>query len=292
MTTNQPRIIAALMGDHHNPFWTGMESDYHRLGPDMGLTVQCHYASPEQDPGAQAAELARLGGQDYQLIIINPLNQSCLAREVLNLAQKGIKLLDVGSKTARSLVAEAGSNYVPVKTVDFEEQGRVGGGRLGQLLPAGSEVALLGGRPTAAQSVGRLVGALKALEEAGALVAAQAFADFDEEQGSLVAGEILAAHPDLAGFFCANDLMALGAARAARAAGRPEVLCVGVDLIPQAITAIAKGELAASVAFSRAEVAKQVLTAALASLAGEPWPDRYCVNSRLATRENLAEFGG
>jgi len=280
------------MGDKLNPFWTGMERDYGRLAPGLGLAVECFYPSPTGDPAAQAAELARLGAKGYPAVIVNPLDSANLAGEIVDLAGRGVKVLDVGSKTDRSLVAAAGAGYVPVKTVDFQEQGRLGGGFLASWLGPGSRAALIGGRPTAAQSLGRCAGARKELEAGEVVIAAESFAGFDLARAREEAAVLLDHDPRLAGLFCANDLMALGALRAAEEAGRPDLTVVGVDLIPQAARAIAQGRLAASVAFSREEVAGQVLRAALTALAGEAWPDEYCVASRLVTRENVGDYLG
>lgn len=282
--------IAALMGDKENPFWAGMEADYARLSPRFGLAVECFYASPSADPLAQAGELARLGGQGFEAIIINPLSPSNLAEEVIRLSGRGIRFFDVGSKTDQGLIKVAGEAYTSVKTVDFIEQGRLGGRHLAKLTGPGTKAALIGGRAKAAQSRGRLAGAVRALSGSGVEMAAMGFGDFERQGGRAEAARLLKEHPDLAGIFCANDLMALGAAEAADKTGRSGLIVVGVDLIPEAAQAIARGRLAASVAFSRSEVAAKVLEAVKTTLAGGTWPDEYCVASRLATKENLEEF--
>jgi ABC-type sugar transport system substrate-binding protein len=282
--------IAVLMGDRGNPFWSGMERDYGRLAPGLGLEAECFYPLPAGDTSAQARELVRLGRQGFPAVIVNPLNSANLAGEITRLAQQGVIILDVGSKTDRALVMPAGSGYVPVKTVDFREQGRLGGRFLASRLGPGARAALISGRPTALQSLGRCAGAREELEESGVEVAAEKQAGFDLDQGRDAAAALLAHDPGLAGLFCANDQMALGALQAAIEAGRPDLVVVGVDLIPQAARSIALGGLAASVAFSREEVARQVLKAALTALAGETWPDEYCVQSRLVTRENVGEY--
>ncbi len=282
--------IAALMGDKNNPFWSGMEQDYARLAPERGFAVECFYTSPPGDPKAQARELARLGGLGFAAIIINPLDSSNLAPEVNRLSGQGITILDVGSKTERSLVASAGPGYVPVKTVDFREQGIIGGGHLASLLGPGDKVALLLGRPTAAQSLGRCAGAGEALRAAGVVIAARRPADFDRARGREAAAGLLEEIPDLAGIFCANDHMALGALQAAREAGRDGLPIVGVDLIPEAAESVAQDGLAASVAFSREKVARRVLEATETVLAGGNWPDEYCVESALVTKNNVKDF--
>ena len=282
--------IAALMGDKNNPFWSGMERDYSRLAPERGFEVECFYTYPPGEPEAQAWELARLGELGFPAIIVNPLDSSNLAPVINRLARQGIKILDVGSKTDRSLVGQARPDYVAVRTVDFRQQGILGGRYLASLLQLGDKIALIQGRPTAAQSMGRCSGAEEELRAAGMAVAARRAAHFDRDQGREAAAGLLEEIPDLAGIFCANDHMALGALQAAQEAGREGLPIVGVDLIPEAAQSVAQGGLVASVAFSREEVARQALRAVKAALTGAVWPDAYSVQSTLVTKENVKEF--
>jgi ribose transport system substrate-binding protein len=58
---------------------------------------------------------------------------------------------------------------------------------------------------------------------------------------------MLVAHPDIDGVYAANDNMALGALEALRAAGLAgKVKVVGIDGIKEMLTAISKGEAAAT----------------------------------------------
>ena len=72
-------------------------------------------------------------------------------------------------------------------------------------------------------------------------------ADWDREKALTAATDILAAHPDLAGFFAANDIMALGVERAVQTSGK-DVKVIGLDGIVEALKANASGELTATVA--------------------------------------------
>lgn len=58
---------------------------------------------------------------------------------------------------------------------------------------------------------------------------------------------ILQAHPDIAGIIAGNDTMALGAAAAVKGAGRRTIRITGFDGSPDAIEAIRRGELDATV---------------------------------------------
>src|SRR6201999_3486474 len=80
-------------------------------------------------------------------------------------------------------------------------------------------------------------------------IATSIAADFERGKAKQAAADLLRSDPHIAGFFAVNDLMALGAAAAVKAAGKQgEVKVVGFDGIREALTAIARGSLSATVA--------------------------------------------
>ena len=87
-----------------------------------------------------------------------------------------------------------------------------------------------------------------------------------------------------------NDEMALGAVEATEAAGREDIVIMGVDLIPDAKQAIIDGRLDASVMQDGKGQGEGAMMVALAALRGEK-PDPYTkVPFVLATPENIADF--
>lgn len=279
--------IGVLMADPANAFWTDMEAGYRRLAPAMGASLTFVWPEPGQDSGVQLDHLLRMIREPFDLIVVNPLAPDNLVPGIIEAAGKGIPVLDVGAKCDPEQLHQAGTGYLPLRTVDFEEQGRLGGGFLVRALGASSgapaTVAILAGREEAAQSRGRCRGAEEAFSaHPGAFRLLRESGDFDRTQGEKAAARILTARSDVKGFFCANDLMALGVADACRdlpLERRPRI--VGVDGIPEAVEAVQRGRLSATVAFSREEVARAVLESALRVLSGEPLPEGYLVTSRV-----------
>ena len=82
----------------------------------------------------------------------------------------------------------------------------------------------------------------------------------------------LAAHPDVQGVFAHNDEMALGALEVLEAAGRHDVVVVGIDAIPEALTAIQAGRMAATVDTAPYTLGRTALTHALQIVQGQPAP--------------------
>jgi DNA-binding LacI/PurR family transcriptional regulator len=93
-------------------------------------------------------------------------------------------------------------------------------------------VATVAGPQDMSAAVDRLRGFRAAFREAGRQPPPVAFGDFTRESGEAAMRELLVREPDLDGVFVANDLMALGAMSALKAAGRripDDVAVVGFD---------------------------------------------------------------
>ncbi|WP_431430208.1 LacI family DNA-binding transcriptional regulator [Actinophytocola sp.] len=144
-------------------------------------------------------------------------------------------LLDAGIPTVvggRPQRQFPGLSYVDVDNV--------GGAQLAaeRLLSAGRRrIATIAGPQDMTAGNDRLNGYRRALAAAGRKADRVAYGEFTRESGERAMTELLDRHPDLDGVFAANDLMAMGALRCLRAAGRrvPEdVSVVGYDDIEMA----------------------------------------------------------
>jgi DNA-binding LacI/PurR family transcriptional regulator len=108
-------------------------------------------------------------------------------------------------------------------------------GAVEHLLETGRQfVATIAGPPDMAPGVDRLAGYREALRTAGRAIDEQleAVSDFTDSGGERAMRRILDARPDVDAVFAASDLMAVGAVRVLRAAGRripADVAVVGYD---------------------------------------------------------------
>lgn len=99
------------------------------------------------------------------------------------------------------------------------------------------QIAMVNGKSTATVSRQRYIGYEQALTEAGIDVSPYYVADgnFEAEDAYQVTMDLLKKHPEITGIFCASDVMAISAIKAAEQLGRkvPEDLSVvGFDNIP------------------------------------------------------------
>ena len=293
--SNNSHRIAVLLGDRSNPFWTEMEREYRFLAPEVSMDVELFWAHPEKDREAQLAKLFEILTLPIDAVVVNPLSSKNLVPGIMKAAAERIPVLDVGAKTDQESVKGAAPIYHPVRTVDFFQQGLMGGGYICQRLAAsgGGKVAIIEGRPDSTQSMGRSAGAAHAFESAPSVrLVCREPADFDRSRAAVVSRTILEREPHLLAFFCANDVMALGVAdTVATLAGHPEIIIVGVDLTQESRKAIREGIMAASVAFSPKSVAQVVLNAINSIMAGKGLEEGFTVTSTLVSRENVDSYG-
>jgi len=134
------------------------------------------------------------------------------------------------------------------------------------------DIVVLEGVPGAVTSRDRVRGFHDALAQwPGIRVAASRAANYQQETARRVMAELLPGLPRLDGILSANDVMSLGAIEALEAAGRSAAI-VGVNALPEAITAIKRGKLLATADFDALKIACIAAEAAIRHLRGQPVP--------------------
>ena len=116
-----------------------------------------------------------------------------------------------------------------------------------------------------------------------------AAADFERTKARLAAAELMRRDAGIAGFFAVNDVMALGVADAVRSAGKQgEVAVIGFDGIREALSAVRRGELSATVAQYPYTMGQLAIEACLAALRGDDVPATVDAPVQVVTRANVA----
>ncbi|CEP68612.1 Periplasmic binding protein-like I [Moorella glycerini] len=291
---SQKYKIAALLITLANPFWVTVKEGYEDAAREYGVTVDVMSAPKEDDVNSQLETLKTIVSKDYNAIAISAITPFNLVPGVAAATKKGIPVVAVGTSVDQEAATRAGARVQAFITSNFEDQGKLGAEYIIKKIGAG-KVAIIEGLPGAAQSEARKTGAKKAFEgnKDITLVAIQP-GNWDRQKAYNIAANLIQAHPDLKGIFCANDVMALGAVEALKAAGKKDqVTVVGVDFIDDARKSIAKGELDASVAMSPYLFGKGGLILALKVLEGhEIKQEIYWTPLAIVDRENVNSFEG
>ena len=167
--------------------------------------------------------------------------------------------------------------------------GQLGGEFIAKALKAGDEVAIIRGAAGDPVHNLREQGAKEAMEKAGLKVIAIQPADSDRAKGQTVAENLLTANPNLKGVFATNDEMALGAANAAKSAGKTLVI-VGFDATNDALKAIEDGSMSGSVAQFPTKIGELGTLTAAKVARGEKVDAFVNTGVEVVSKDNLSNF--
>ena len=277
--------IGLTLSTLNNPFFVSLRDGAQKAADQAG--VQLVVADGANDSARQADEIANFITQQLTVVLVNPTDSDAVVPSVQKANDAKIPLiaLDRGANGGALASFIASNNVVA---------GRDAGQLLLEAVPQGAKVAMLVGVPGASAARDRGQGftealADKAMNGKGATLVTQQVANFDRGQALNVMQNILTANPDIAGVFCQNDEMALGAVQAVKALNLSgKVAIVGIDGSPDAITAIKNGDMYATVAQQPDVMGQLGVASAVEILNGATPPKRIDVPLKTVTRDNAS----
>ncbi len=252
-----------------NPFFQGMTKGVQEgiaQHPDLVLIN----TSANGDANTQTNQVTDLINQHVSALILNPINANSIVPVVHEANKKGIPVftLDRG--------AACGSCQVNFLETDNEALGKEGADfivaqlkkRYGSVKGHVVDLEGLLGTTAGDEREKGFATEFEALQKNNPdlkLVARQA-ADFDADKAFNITTQLLAAHSDIDAIFNGNDDNAVGALRAIRQADRFEpighakhIIIIGIDGTEQALSAIRKGQMDATLSQNPLTMAKQAV---------------------------------
>ncbi|KPM55310.1 LacI family transcriptional regulator [Frankia sp. CcI49] len=217
--TQTRQAIGLIVPDARNPFFAQVAHGVETVAQSFGWAV--FLASTDLDSAREADYLDRLAGAADGVLVCSTSGQ---ADQVQHLVDSGVAVVVCDERLA---VRGAGGVFS-----DDEEAGRTAARHI--LDRGARRIAMIRGPEHLETARARRSGFRAELEVAGrSLPPWRSLAsDYTIDGGRWAADQILASDPRVDAIFCANDLQAVGAARAMRHAGRgvPEdVLVIGID---------------------------------------------------------------
>jgi ABC-type sugar transport system substrate-binding protein len=279
---------AAVIKGLDNPFFQQMEQGIDAQAKDSDANVEVQAAQSITDTSGQADRLNAMAQQGYDCYVVNPISGTNLIQGLAQIAANGTPVVNIDSPVEEDAADKAGLKVSTYIGTDNVEAGKMGGEEMSKALGGQGKVALIGGISGDVTSNARLEGFK---EGAGDLDIVQTVAaDWDRQTAQTRATDILSANPDLAGFFSANDDMALGIARAVADAGKTgDVAIVGVDGIEDALKAVESGDLTASVAQYPYAIGQMGVQACQMAADGEELPSNVTAPVAVVTKDNAQD---
>jgi ABC-type sugar transport system substrate-binding protein len=279
---------AAVIKGLDNPFFQQMEQGIDAQAKDSDANVEVQAAQSITDTSGQADRLNAMAQQGYDCYVVNPISGTNLIQGLAQIAANGTPVVNIDSPVEEDAADKAGLKVSTYIGTDNVEAGKMGGEEMSKALGGQGKVALIGGISGDVTSNARLEGFK---EGAGDLDIVQTVAaDWDRQTAQTRATDILSANPDLAGFFSANDDMALGIARAVANAGKTgDVSIIGVDGIEDALKAVESGDLTASVAQYPYAIGQMGVQACQMAASGKELPANVTAPVAVVTKDNAQD---
>jgi len=238
-----------------NPFYIDLVKGAKDAGKELGADVKEMDAKEDAEMQMRQMEDSLVFGANGILLV--PIEVEALIGAVKMATREKVPVVTVD----RDVKGGGRLCYVGTDNVKAAENGA---NKLIELLEGTNKqkpwkIVILEGTPGSSTGIERGNGfhqVLKPLEKRGEIeIVADLPAQFDRARGMTVMEDILAIAHDIDGVICANDEMALGALSALKSGGfkvgYPDgVIIVGFDAIGDAVEAIKRGELSATVAQS------------------------------------------
>jgi ABC-type sugar transport system substrate-binding protein len=270
-----------------NPFFAAMKQGVEAAADERKADVRLRAATGLEDTAGQASKLEGLEAEELDCYVVNPISQSNLV-QALSHVPDGSPIVNIDSpvdpREARALGIDI-STYIGT---DNLAAGRLAADTMATLVERGASIGVIGGISGDATSAARIDG-FRAGSRGRLDPLEPVSADWDQRKAKLAAGALLRDDPGLDGFFAANDQMALGVAQAVADAGQTgSVAIVGVDGIEQALDAVRRGALSATVSQYPYTIGHLGVEACLAAAADKPLPPRVDAPIQAVTRRNVA----
>ena len=225
----------------NNPFFVTLRDG--ALDTAKKLGIELIVLDAQDNPAKQLNDIEDLIQQRVDLIIINPTDSDAIVSAVESANEAGIPVITVDR-------AANGGKVVCHIASDNVAGGRMAAQYIAKALNGEGKIVELVGIPGTSAARDRGKGfETEIAKYPGLILVAKQTANFNRAEGLTVMENILQAHPDIDAVFAQNDEMALGAIEALKAAGKlDKVIVVGFDAIPDAVEAVKRGEMEATIA--------------------------------------------
>lgn len=275
-------VVKSLEGEH----WQEVARGYEDAARELGITIDIFGGETESDITGQAATVEALVAKDYDAFILSPITESNLDNAIEMIVEKEIPIVNCDFE-----IINRDYPYIHcVGMTDFTPQGEWVAQWFAENLPEGSKVAHIEGLGGAIAAAQRKDGFVGMVESQGKLelVSSQP-GDWDRETAYNITTNLLNMYPDLAGIYCANDGMAMGAVEAAVAMGS-DVKIFGTDGIPEAVNAIKSGTMTGTVSSFGYYMGIESVKACLRLLEGKELPRLIVTDCSILTEDNVFSY--
>jgi inositol transport system substrate-binding protein len=249
----------------------------------LSISRRWNRTRERSDISKQLDQIDNFVAEKVNAIVVVPVDYDGIVPGVEKANKAGIPIIALG-------IQSAGGKYTFVGSKNIDA-GRMQGAYMKEHLPKDAKVLYLQGTPGLYHSAERLKGFTEALQRPDVKILATQTGNYDRAEGMKVTEDWVQSFSKFNAIVAANDQMALGALQALKAAEREKgVMISGVDGVPDALKAIADGEMSQSI-FQKAKGQAKAAFEVVADIkAGKPAPDEKLVPFESITKENVKNY--
>ncbi|MBE3569200.1 MAG: ribose ABC transporter substrate-binding protein RbsB [Bacillales bacterium] len=271
--------IGVSISTLNNPFFVTLKNGILKEAKKKGMDVIV--VDAQNDSTKQVNNIEDLIQQGVDVLLINPTDSAAISTAVKSANKIGIPVITIDRS------ADEG-NVATFVASDNIKGGKMAANYIIDQVGEKAKVVELEGQPGASATRERGAGFHSIADKKLDIVARQA-ADFDRSKGLNVMENILQAQKNIQAVFAHNDEMALGAIEAIKSSGR-DIVVIGFDGNDDAIKAIKKGKLSATVAQQPELIGQKSVQAAIDVLQGKKVEKKIAVPLKLVTKENVSKM--
>ena len=282
-----PVKVGVSIANFDDTFLTYMMDGMKAWGKAHPGEVELTFTDAKEDMAKQLDQVENFIVQKMDAVIIVPVDTSATAPMTKNLVGKGVKAVYVNRNPGN---LPDGAYYVGSEEV---VAGRMQMEFLGEKLKGKGNVAILIGKLDNEGALKRTAGneEVQKAKYPNVKILDKQTGQWQRNEGLMKTEDWLNRFgKDLQAILSNNDDMALGAIQALKDKKRTDVIVVGVDATPDALTSISKGELAATVFQDAAGQGGGAVEVAVKAAKGQKMPKETWIPFKLVTPENLSQF--
>ncbi len=235
--------VAVILKSLTNSFWMMAKSAAEAKAEELGVTVEVFAITEETDYQGQVNTIEDCVNKGFDVIAIVPADSNAVVPACKAAVEAGVDVIAIDTALGEDGVA---CSYIGSDNV-------VGGKMAAEYVisQVGTEGAIAVIRGSEAQTVEiqRYTGFSDEIAASSKLeIVAEAYANWSADEAAKVMEDFLAAHPEIKAVFCESDMMVIGASQIARAAGRDDIVFVGLDGTVDALRYVQNGTINADVA--------------------------------------------
>lgn len=276
--------IAFVPTTMNNPFWSAMMGGIKDEMTAKGMSADSQLVTVDAD-----SDQAKMNNYIYDLInqkvdaiILAPMDCTAITEALQACADAKIPVINVDTAVDRKDLV------VSVIASDNYKAGVECANDMMKKLDKGSKIYIMN-QPSGSACVQREQGFKDTVGDYFTIIGTSDTSG-DTAKSLPVAEDAITGDSEIAGFFCINDMAALGCVQACEAAKRKDIVIYGVDGNPDFMGYVADGSATGSAAQQPSVVGAGAIDSIIAYLSGEKVEPEIVVPVQMITKDNIGDF--